>query len=117
MSIDQLKTDSPPDVTARTRRISQAVVGHIHRSRGAYATEVVDMAISAWENVATNDYIHELATRTMPGSDPAELAGRLLRDTMIHLNDFQLVARGDAKLIQNARALLSTAVGDVTRHS
>jgi hypothetical protein len=75
------------------------------------------MSIGAWEAVATADNVAKLSMQVMPGSDAPEIVGRLLRDTLIHLNDFLLVARGDAKIIGDARQLITTAVSAVTRHS
>ena len=109
--------DSPHDVAAQTRRLSRAVIGQIHRSRGAHSKAVADMAIGAWEAVATADNVASLSLQTMQGADAGEVMNRLLRETLVHLNDFLLVARGDAKIIGGARELISTAVAAVTRHS
>jgi len=109
--------NSPHDVVEKARRLSQAVIGQIHRSRGAHAKAVVDMAIGAWEAVATPENVAKLAMQTMPGSDAAEIVGRLLKDTLVHLDDFLQVAHGDAKIIRDAGELIRTAVGAVTRHS
>jgi len=109
--------DSPHDVAAQARRLSQAVIGQIHRSRGVHSKAVVDMAIGAWEAVSTADNVDMLSLQTMQGADAGQVVDRLLRETLIHLNDFLLVARGDAKIIGAARELITTAVSTVTRHS
>jgi hypothetical protein len=117
LSIVHETHDSPHDVAAQARRLTQAVIGQIHRSRGIHGKAVVELAIGAWEAVATADNVAKLSIQVMPGSDAPEIVSRLLRDTLIHLNDFLLVARGDANIIGGARQLIGTAVAAVTRHS
>jgi hypothetical protein len=112
-----VRADSTQDVAVQTAQLGQAVIGEIRRLRGGDAATAVDLAIGVWESIATRDNIMEIATGATPQSQPVDVISRLHRDALIHLNDYLQIARGDERLIGNARTILTSAVGAVLRHA
>lgn len=111
-----LSVDSAQDVAAKAVLLGRAVLGEIRRLRGG-GDEAVDLALGVWESIATRERIIEVATRELPAGLAVDIIARLQRDALIHLNDYLHIARTDARLIGSARALLTSAIGAVLRHS
>ena len=109
--------DSPQDIAAQANRFGRAVIGQIHRLRSVESREVADLAVDAWEKIATRDYIVELATRTMVDASAVKIVDRLRRDVVLYLNDCALMDRAAGKTIGAARELVVGAIRLVLRHA
>jgi hypothetical protein len=113
----ELRVDSAQDVAVQAIRLCRAVVGQVHRSRGASSGDVALIAVDAWEKIATRDYVLELATRTIPGATPTDVVERLGRDAEIYLTDCSQMDPMAGRAIGAARGILASAINAVLRHA